>query len=189
MKVSGPLLIQPIRRGDDRGWFCETYSAGRLAAAGVHCLFPQDNQSWSAAVGTLRGLHFQRPPSAQAKLVACVRGRILDCIVDIRSGSPTFGRSLSVELDDAGAQLFVPVGYAHGFVTLAPDTLVSYKVSHPYAPASEDGLAWDDPALGLDWPLPPEGPTLSRKDADWGPLSGMSSPFTYDGVPMRLTRI
>ena len=185
----GPLLIQPVRHHDARGWFSETFSAARLAAAGVTCGFPQDNQSWSAAAGTVRGLHFQRPPSAQAKLVACLQGRISDCIVDLRAGSPTYGHCLQVELGDTGEQLFVPVGFAHGFVTLTPETIVSYKVSHPYDPAAEGGLAWNDPMLKLDWPLPPSGAVVSEKDAALGLLSSIESPFAYTGGPMTLTRV
>jgi len=183
------LLIEPVRHRDARGWFSETYSAERLAPAGVVCAFPQENQSWSSRAGTVRGLHFQRPPKAQAKLVGCLRGRIMDCVVDLRVGSPTFGQSLTVELTEAGEQLFIPAGFAHGFATLTPDTLVTYKVSVPYDPEAEGGVAWNDPALGIDWPLPSTGAILSDKDAELGPLAMLDSPFGYDGVPMSLARI
>jgi dTDP-4-dehydrorhamnose 3,5-epimerase len=156
----------------------------------VKCSFPQENQSWSAAAGTVRGLHFQHPPSAQAKLVCCLRGRILDCVVDLRVGSPSFGRSLTVELTSAGEQLFVPVGFAHGFVTLVPDTLVSYKVSSPYDPDVEDGFGWDDPFLRINWPLPVSGPVLSEKDSSLKPFALLNSPFAYEGEgPLSLTRV
>ncbi|WP_298158083.1 dTDP-4-dehydrorhamnose 3,5-epimerase [Brevundimonas sp.] len=175
------LLIPPLRHRDDRGWFSETYSARRLAALGIDCRFPQENQSFSARAGTVRGLHFQHPPSAQAKLVSCLAGRILDYVADIRVGSPTFGKSMAVELTDAGEQLFIPIGFAHGFVTLVDETTVSYKVSAPYDPATEDGIAWNDPDLGIDWPLPAGGAILSDKDGRLGPLSLLQSPFAYEG--------
>lgn len=161
-----------------------------MERAGVRHDFLQENMSSSAATGTVRGLHFQKPPHGQAKLVSCLRGRILDCVVDLRRGAATFGQSLTVELTDAGEQLYVPVGYAHGFVTLEPDTLVSYRVSALYDPASEGGVAWNDPALAIDWPLPVGGPVVSDKDALLGPLADLDSPFADDGAgPMALRRL
>lgn len=184
------LLVEARRHADERGWFSETYSARRLGALGIDGDFPQDNQSWSRSAGTVRGLHFQRPPLAQAKLVACLRGRIFDVVVDLRVGSPSFGRSLTIELTDQGEQLFVPVGFAHGFVTLTDDVIVAYKVSALYDPAADAGLAWNDPALAIDWPVPADGPILSAKDAALPLLSGVVSPFVYDGGgPLSLTRI
>jgi len=184
------LLIRAHRHIDARGWFSEAYSASRLSALGVDCGFPQDNQSWTRSVGTVRGLHFQRPPSAQAKLVACLQGRVLDCVVDLRLGSPSYGRSLTAELTDAGEQLFVPVGFAHGFVTLTDDVTVSYKVSSLYDPAADDGIAWNDPALGIHWPLPRGVPLVSERDAKLPLLSDVASPFVYDGGgPLSLTRL
>lgn len=141
----------------------------------------QDNQSWSRVVGTMRGLHFQRPPSAQAKLVSCLVGRIQDVIVDIRVGSPTFGKAASVELSDDGAQLYVPEGFAHGFVTLTEATLVAYKVSRSYDRAAEGGIAWNDPALEIDWALPEAGAVVSDKDAALGALAALDSPFVWRG--------
>lgn len=183
-----PLLMQPLRHHDDRGWFSETYSSRRLAALGIHCNFPQDNQSCSRRVGTVRGLHFQRPPSAQAKLVTCLRGRIVDVVVDLRAGSPSFGRHLKVELTDQGEQLYVPIGFAHGFVTLTDDVVVSYKVSALFDPAAEAGLAWNDPALWIDWPIPDISPIVSDKDAGLPALSELNTPFLYNGEgPLRLT--
>lgn len=178
---STPLLIQPLRRRDARGWFSETYSRTRLADVGVTCSFVQDNQSWSAVAGTVRGLHFQRPPSAQAKLVSCLVGSIQDVIVDIRAGSPTFGRAASIELSDDGTQLFVPEGFAHGFVTLTEATLVAYKVSRPYNPMAEDGIAWNDPALGVDWTVAQTGGVVSDKDAGLRALTALDTPFIWSG--------
>jgi dTDP-4-dehydrorhamnose 3,5-epimerase len=184
------ILIRARRHEDERGWFAESYSVTRLAEAGIDCGFVQDNQSWSRAEGTVRGLHFQRPPAAQAKLITCLNGRILDVVLDIRAGSPSFGKCLTIELSDDGAQLFIPAGFAHGFVTLEPATLISYKVSAVYDPTTEDGVAWDDPALGLNWPLPPSGPVVSSKDAGLGPLAKLASPFVYRGEgPLALTEI
>ncbi len=179
-------LIQSRRFGDERGWFSETYNQDRYAAAGIDCVFVQDNHSMSRDVGVLRGLHWQAPPNAQAKLVRCVRGRIWDVAVDARRGSPTFGRWVAAELSsDNGHQLFVPVGFAHGFVTLEPNSEVEYKVSAPYAPESEGGVLWSDPALALLWPLPPGGPILSPKDEVLPLLSPEASPFDYDGHPLK----
>ncbi|MFN7232330.1 MAG: dTDP-4-dehydrorhamnose 3,5-epimerase [Brevundimonas sp.] len=178
-----PILLAPRRFGDDRGWFSEVYVEGRWRAAGVADRFVQDNQSFSAQAGTLRGIHFQRGPHAQAKLVRCVRGAILDVAVDLRAGSPTYGRHVAAELSAAnGWQLYVPVGFGHAFVTLTPDTEVAYKVSDVYAPDCDGGVAWDDPAIGVDWPLPPGGPVLSAKDAALPRLADFDSPFDFDGT-------
>ena len=179
-------LIEPKRFGDARGWFTETYSERAYDAMGITCRFVQDNHSYSAPAFTLRGLHFQTPPFAQDKLVRCIRGRIWDVAVDVRNGSPTFGQSVAAELSAAsGRQLFVPVGFLHGFLTLEPDCEVVYKVSAPYAPANDGGIAWDDPDIALDWPLPPGvAPELSGKDAVQPCLADWSSPFDYDGRPL-----
>ena len=174
-------MLRPVRHQDARGWFSETYSLTRLAQAGVTDVFVQDNQSWSRVAGTVRGLHFQRPPSTQAKLVSCLVGRIQDVIVDIRTGSPTYGRAVSIELSDDGTQLFVPEGFAHGFVTLTESALVAYKVSRSYDPAAEDGVAWNDPALDIEWPLPGSGPVVSEKDAALKALALLDSPFVWSG--------
>lgn len=188
--VLTPLLIQPVRHRDARGWFSETYSSARLAGLGIHYDFPQDNQSYSRDIGTVRGLHFQRPPSAQAKLVACLQGRICDVVVDLRTGSPSYGRSVTIELTDQGEQLFVPIGFAHGFVTLTDDVVVSYKVSSLYDPAADAGLVWNDPALAIAWPLPAGGPIVSDKDAGLPLLAMLDSPFAYQGDgPICLTRV
>lgn len=158
-------VVTPKKFGDHRGFFSETWSRKAFAEAGLDLDFVQDNQSLSAPVGTLRGLHFQSAPFAQDKLVRVTRGRILDVAVDIRTSSPTFGKHVAVELSaENWKQLLVPIGFAHGFVTLEPDTEVLYKVTAPYAPQNDHGLAFDDPALGIDWRLPLSELTLSDKD-------------------------
>jgi dTDP-4-dehydrorhamnose 3,5-epimerase len=178
-------LVRTRRFADDRGSFCETWVEGRWRDAGVDCRFVQDNESRSAKVGTIRGIHFQSPPHAQDKLVRCIAGRIIDYAVDLRAGSPTYGRHVAAELSgENGDQLFVPRGFGHAFVTLEPDTIVAYKVSDVYAPETDGGIIWDDPDLGIDWPLPPEGATLSAKDMTLPRLADFASPFVYDGQPL-----
>jgi len=178
-------LIEPKRFGDDRGWFAESYNERRFRDLGVDTRFVQDNHVYSRPPGVLRGLHFQRPPHVQAKLIRCVRGRIWDVAVDVRKGSPTYGAWTAAELSaENGIQAFVPVGYAHGYVTLEPDTEVEYKVSDFYAPESEGGLAWDDPGLALPWPLNGLEPILSPKDKVLPTLSTFLSPFVYDARSM-----
>jgi len=181
-ELPGVVVITPRRFGDARGWFAETFSARAMAAAGLPDGFVQDNQSFSALRGTLRGLHFQRPPHAQAKLVRCTRGAIRDVTVDIRRGSPTWGRWVAVDLDaDSGGQVFVPVGFAHGFVTLTDHTEVQYKCTDFYAPESEGALRWDDPALAIDWGLAGP-PHLSAKDAQAPAFADLDSPFRWEGA-------
>jgi dTDP-4-dehydrorhamnose 3,5-epimerase len=179
-----PIVITPRRLADERGWFSETYNAKKLAAHGISDAFCQDNQSLSRPAGTLRGLHFQRPPFAQAKLVRCLAGRIFDVAVDIRRGSPTFGYWVGTVLSaDEGNQLYVPVGYAHAFLTLETDCMVAYKVDAFYSAECEGGVIWNDPEIGVDWPL--EGaPLLSGKDAALPPLAALDSAFAYDGEPL-----
>jgi dTDP-4-dehydrorhamnose 3,5-epimerase len=172
-------VVRTPRHGDDRGWFSETWSRGRFRAAGIDCDFVQDNHSRSGPAGVLRGLHFQRPPYAQAKLVRCVRGAILDVVVDLRAGSPTFGMHHAVELTaDTGDQLFVPPCFAHGFVTLQPGTEVIYKVSAAYAPTHEAGLAWDDPDLNIAWPVAAGDAILAERDRRWPRLRDLDTPFS-----------
>ena len=172
-------LVRPRRFRDDRGWFMETYSTVRYAERGIDVTFVQDNHSMSRDIGVLRGLHWQAPPNGQDKLVRCVRGAIWDVAVDARRGSPTFGRWVAAELSaENGHQLFVPVGFAHGFVTLRPDTEVEYKVSGLYAPESEGGIIWNDPALALPWPLVRQ-PTLSPKDVTLPPPAVAITPFDH----------
>lgn len=163
--ISDVRIITPRLFEDDRGYFTETYSQPALAADGFEAVFVQDNQSLSRATGTLRGLHFQRPPFAQDKLVRVIAGSVWDVAVDLRRSSPTFGQSFGLELSAGnGLQLLVPVGFAHGFLTLEPDTIVAYKVTAPYSGAHDAGVAWDDPDLAVSWPLPVSSPVLSDKD-------------------------
>jgi dTDP-4-dehydrorhamnose 3,5-epimerase len=179
-------LIRPKRFGDSRGWFTEVYSVPAFAKLGITCTFVQDNHSLSVPAFTLRGLHFQTPPRGQDKLVRCVRGRIFDVAVDIRKGSPTYGQWVGAELSaENGHQLFIPIGFAHGFVTLEDSCEVSYKCSDTYAPESDGGIRWDDPAIGIDWPMPAgTTPELSAKDAVQPLLADFDSPFPYDGRPL-----
>jgi dTDP-4-dehydrorhamnose 3,5-epimerase len=169
---------------DGRGTFSEVYSDHAWAAAGLGTRFVQDNHVVSRRAGTLRALHFQRPPAAQAKLIRVVRGAIRDVAVDIRTGSPWFGRWVAVELSAANRlQLFVPRGFAHGYVTLEPDTEVVYKVDAPYSPAHEAGIAWNDPALGITWPLPAGGPVLAERDRTLPTLSALGPVFNPPREP------
>jgi dTDP-4-dehydrorhamnose 3,5-epimerase len=165
LRIPDVLLISAPRFGDARGFFSETYSVKAFHAAEIKLTFVQDNHSRSAAVGTVRGLHYQSPPFAQDKLVRVTRGRILDVAVDIRRSSPTFGQHVSVEISAAAwNQVLVPVGFAHGFVTLEPDTEVLYKVTNDYAPGHDHGILWSDPMLGIAWPIADTAATLSDKD-------------------------
>lgn len=163
--VPGPVLVTPRRFGDHRGFFLETYSTRDFAALGIPDVFVQDNHSLSARPGTIRGMHFQLPPHAQAKLVRVLRGAILDIAVDIRRSSPFYGRHVAVELTAENAQqLYIPAGFAHGFCTLVPDTEVAYKVTDLYAPECDRGIAWNDPDLALPWPFEAGQVHLSDKD-------------------------
>ena len=178
-------LLETRRFQDARGWFTETYAAPRLAALGIHERFVQDNHSYSKSAGTFRGIHFQSPPCAQAKLVYCLRGAIIDYVLDLRVGSPTFGRLVWANLSAVnGRQIFVPVGFGHGFLTLEDHTEVAYKVSQSYAPELEMGIAWNDPDLAIEGPLVGREPILSSKDAALPRLAQIESPFVYDGIPM-----
>jgi dTDP-4-dehydrorhamnose 3,5-epimerase len=184
LAIPDVLLITPTRHGDPRGWFSETFRQSALDQAGfAGGSFVQDNHARSTGRGVLRGLHFQRPPRAQDKLVRCVRGAILDVAVDIRRGSPTFGRWVGAALSaDDGRQLLVPKGFAHGYCTLTEDCEVIYKVTDYYAPETEGTLLWSDPALAIDWTVPVGEITTNARDAAARPLAELDSPFTF-GTP------
>jgi dTDP-4-dehydrorhamnose 3,5-epimerase len=175
--LDGVVEIVPKRIGDDRGFFSETYNAEALAAQGIDLTFVQDNHSRSFSVGVLRGLHYQLPPRAQAKLVRVVRGRIFDVAVDIRRGSPDFGKWVGLEISaEKWNQILVPAGFAHGFVTLEPDTEVIYKVTDAYSPLHDRSIRFDDPAIGIAWPVDPGHVQLSTKDRG-APLLGEAAVF------------
>jgi dTDP-4-dehydrorhamnose 3,5-epimerase len=176
--LAGVKIITPRKLGDHRGFFSETYSRQAFAAAGIDLEFVQDNQSLSAQSGTMRGLHFQSPPFAQDKLVRVIRGAIFDVTVDLRASSPTFGQHFTVELSAANwRQLLIPIGFAHGFYTLEPDTEVIYKVTNYYSAAHDRGLAWDDEALGIAWPAPKERVIMSEKDRSHPLLRDLATIF------------
>lgn len=180
--IEGLLQLTPRRFGDHRGFFAETYKAHVLVEYGINEQFVQDNHSLSTQVGTLRGLHFQVPPHAQAKLVRCGRGALFDVAVDIRKGSNTYGKWFGAELSfENGRQLFIPAGFAHGFVTRAPDTEIVYKCSDYYVPEAEGALRFDDPEIGIDWRLNGVPAILSEKDAAAGLLADFDSPFNFGG--------
>jgi len=174
------LELTPDRFGDERGFFSETYNKSEMEKIGVDLEFVQDNHSLSAEVGTLRGLHFQTPPFAQAKLVRVIRGAILDVAVDIRVGSPTFGKHVKLILSaKAGNQILVHAGFAHGFCTLEPDTEVVYKVNAPYSKEHDKGILWSDPALGIEWPQLNCDFTISEKDKCLPRLAELPDCFEY----------
>ncbi len=174
-------LITPKRFGDHRGFFEETYNHESFAGHGIETVFAQDNHSLSSAVGTVRGLHFQTPPRAQAKLVRCGRGRLFDVAVDIRKGSPTFGHWVGEELSfENGRMMFIPAGCAHGFMTLEPDTEIIYKCSDTYAPETEGAIRWDDPDIGINWPLDMVELQLSDRDKAAPFLRDIDIPFTIE---------
>ena len=179
MRSTSPALLVPKRFGDDRGFFAETYSRRKYLEYGIDLEFVQDNHSVSQEIGTLRGLHFQAPPHAQAKLIRCVRGAIFDVVVDIRRGSPAYGKWEGYKLTaENGHQLYVPVGFAHGFLTIKPSSEIVYKCSDYYAPEAEGSIMWNDPDIGINWDLNGE-PILSSKDADALTLKDIESPFIY----------
>ena len=176
--IAAVKIVTPKKHGDARGFFSESYNKADWDKAGLAFTFVQDNHSFSAAPGVLRGLHFQLAPFAQDKLVRVTRGSILDVAVDIRRSSPTFGRHVAVELSaENWRQLLVPAGFAHGFVTLEPDVEVLYKTTNPYSPAHDRGIAWDDPDIAIAWPLPEGGATLSDKDRRWPRLKDAQDLF------------
>lgn len=176
--LPGVLLLEPRRFGDARGFFSESWNRKTLSEHGIDIDFVQDNHSVSAAAGTVRGLHFQSPPHAQAKLVRCGRGALFDVAVDIRKGSPTYGKWVGYELNqDNGLQLLIPEGFLHGFVTRAPDTEILYKCTDYYAPECDGAVAWD--SCGIDWGLDGDA-VLSDKDAAAPALADFDSPFVWE---------
>lgn len=187
LDIPGLAVLTPARFGDSRGWFCESWNVRRMADAGLDIRFVQDNHAWTAEAGTLRGMHLQNPPSAQAKLVRCVAGRIFDVAVDMRCGSPFRGQWRGVELSAGNdRQLFVPAGFLHGYLTLEPGCVVSYKVDAHYDPASEIAVIWSDPAIAIDWPLAEAGvdaPLLSAKDAAAPRLSEVAVHVEHNPEP------
>ena len=171
----GVVVVRPEPLADDRGMFARTYCSREFAAAGLDPTVAQANVSFNRAAGTLRGLHFQRPPAAEAKLVRCTRGRVFDVAVDLRPGSPTYLRHVGMVLDaDARVALYVPEGCAHGYLTLEDASEVAYMVSEFYTPGAEGGLRWDDPTLGIPWPAPVR--VISPKDAAWAYLGEGGGP-------------
>ncbi len=179
LSIPEVLLLTPKRHGDERGWFCESYNRRTMAAAGLDLDFVQDNHAYSAARGTLRGLHLQIPPKPIAKLVRALRGAIFDVAVDVRAGSPTFGQWAGAELSaENGRMLLAPRGFAHAYCTLTPDAEVFYKTDGYYAPECEAGVRWDDPAIGIAWPLAPNEMTINDRDR--------ALPLLADFEPVRL---
>lgn len=184
-KLPGILKITPRRFSDARGFFSESYNRARWRDHGLSVDFVQDNQAFSEAADTVRGLHFQSPPHAQTKLISVLRGAIIDVALDIRSGSPGYGQSVSVRLTaEGGEQLLVPKGFAHGYRTLTPDTLVFYKVDDFYAPETEGGVLWNDPALAIDWTAGGAAPFAGRaqvgdRDRAWPNWTAFQSPFAF----------
>lgn len=178
--IEGVLAITPPRFGDHRGYFSEVFKDSWFRENVADVTFIQDNESLSAQPGTVRGLHFQIPPFAQGKLVRCLAGRIMDVVVDIREGSPSFGKWLSQELSpENGMQLWVPAGFAHGFATLEPNSVISYKVTAPYSPQHDRGIVWNDPAIDIRWPFHERDMVLSDKDKMLPRLADLSSHFSY----------
>ncbi len=179
LAVPDVKLVQLRMHGDSRGYFVESFKEADWRPILGDRPFIQDNQSLSAEAGTMRGLHYQLPPFAQAKLVQALRGRILDVVVDLRRDSPSFGRHVALELAAGdGRQIFVPAGFAHGFMTLEPDSMVGYKVTAPYEPESERGIAWDDPDLAIAWPADLKAnATLSPRDRQWPRLRDAADLF------------
>ncbi|MBR0085990.1 MAG: dTDP-4-dehydrorhamnose 3,5-epimerase [Lachnospiraceae bacterium] len=184
-QIPGVVIIEPTCYGDSRGWFIETYNKQKLAALGIGTDFVQDNSSFSANKGTIRGLHFQSRPYTQTKLVRCVRGAVLDVAVDIRKGSPTYLKWVSVELSaENRRQLFIPKGFAHGFITLTDDVEFAYKVDAHYAPDHDMGIRFDDPDIGVDWgiDITKEAPILSAADKARPYLKDIDTGFIYGEI-------
>jgi dTDP-4-dehydrorhamnose 3,5-epimerase len=179
--IPGVLVLRPARLIDGRGFFSETFRLSWMAEAGLPASWVQDNHSLSVAAGTIRGLHFQVPPRAQDKLVRVTRGSVLDVSVDLRRGSPTYGRHVAVTLSAADwGQVFIPRGFAHGYCSLEPDTEVLYKVTDYYSAEHDRGLLWNDPALGIEWPVPAEAALVSERDRRHPTLAALPDYFTVE---------
>lgn len=179
--IDGLLLLNPKRHRDERGYFVETYNKATFGNIGIDLAFVQDNQSHSIHAGTIRGLHFQARPHAQAKLIRVLQGSVYDVAVDLRRSSPTYGQWQSVDLSAAnGRQFFIPAGFAHAFCTCEPDTVVAYKVDNYYAKDSEGGIFWNDPDLSIDWPLAAEKIHISEKDRELPRLRDLPSHFNLE---------
>ena len=179
--IAGPLRIEPDKFVDHRGYFCELFRLSEFAKYARTAEFVQENQSLSVKPGTIRGIHFQSDPAAQGKLVRCLAGKILDFAVDLRRGSPTFGRWISCVLSPEEAnQLWIPVGFGHGFCTLEPNSIISYRVTDYYSPEHDKGVAWDDPEIGIEWPDVADPETLSAKDRNQPRLSELPAYFTTE---------
>ena len=177
-RIPGVLVLEPKRHGDTRGFFCESWNRETLADIGIDIDFVQDNMSFSAETGTLRGLHYQAPPHAQSKLVSCQQGRLFDVVVDARRGSPTYWQSFGIDLSfENGLQLLIPKGLLHGFVTRVPDTVIAYKVDDHYSTECDGAVRWN--SCGVDWGLEVD-PVLSEKDADAVPFAAFDSPFSWE---------
>ena len=181
-EIPAVRIVEPGRHVDERGWLSELWNPDALAEAGVSATFAQDNLTHSAAVGVVRALHYQVPPYDQGKLIVCLSGAIYDVALDIRVGSPTFGKHVSVTLrgDDA-RQLWIPPGFAHGYCTTAPDTLVFYKLTEPYRADATGGVLWCDPALAIEWPVDPADVIVNARDQSLPLLADLDSPFGWDG--------
>lgn len=174
------LIIEPVVHGDNRGWFTESYNKIELEDRGINFNFIQDNHSYSAKKGTIRGLHYQNNPRTQTKLVRCTRGSIFDVAVDIRRGSPDYGKWFGIELSaDNKKQLLIPKGFAHGFLTLTDNVEVQYKCDHVYAPDCDGNILWSDPAIGIDWPIQNNSPIISTKDQSAPLLKNANHNFIY----------
>jgi len=182
LDIPGVRLLTPKRLEDNRGFFSEIYNVPEMTRLGIHFDCVQENYSFSAQKHTVRGLHAQSPPFAQSKLVQVLSGAILDVAVDLRRGSPWYGKFIAAELSaENWSQILIPAGFAHGFCTLTPDTAVIYKVTAPYSAPNDGGILWNDPALGIPWPASIATVVLSAKDRQLPTLADYDSPFSYDG--------
>jgi dTDP-4-dehydrorhamnose 3,5-epimerase len=181
-RLAGVSIIEPERHSDERGWLSELWNPVALQDAGLNASFVQDNLSLSNAVGVVRALHFQIPPFQQGKLITCLTGAIFDVALDLRQGSPTYGEHISVELSsDDGKVIWIPPGFAHGYCSLEPETRVLYKLTAPYQQGATGGVRWDDPELGIDWPVSVHSAVVNERDHGWPTLSEFVSPFEWTG--------